>query len=257
MGHRAYLIIRTEAGEGELFEATNQLPFFWLTLLDQAALAHAAPAWDYAHRLWLLDPLEQDNYADIWPAPTNLVVEKPALLQNIAKANRLLQAGYPELLAAYQEFARYLLAHLPGPNDHIHLNLFALSSFTSPAELLQSLHEQLAALDQQQPKKLGRPGPGLAQLTGFLTSATAPGPAYPQLQALRALPRPVLPTADELGAAKRKRVWLPVAGLLLLQASFMGYQQAGLTWLVASLALLGAVATVGGLARLLALLRQA
>jgi hypothetical protein len=121
---------------------------------------------------------------------------------------------------------------------------------------LQSLRNQLAAIDQQQPEKLGRPGPALVQLTGFLTSATAPGPGYPQLQALRALPRPVLPAADQLDAAKRKRARLLAAGVLLLQASFMGYRQEGLTWLVASLALLGAVATVWGMAWLLALLRR-
>jgi hypothetical protein len=101
MGQRAYLISRTEAGESELFEANNVLPFFWVTLLDQSALAHAAPAWDYASRLWLLDSPEQESYADLWPPPTNLVVEKPALTENIARANRLLQAGCPERLAAY------------------------------------------------------------------------------------------------------------------------------------------------------------
>lgn len=256
MGHRAYLISGTEAGEGELFEANNHLPFFWLTLLDQAALAQAAPAWEYASRAWMLDYLEQEKYADIWPRPTNFVVEKPALLENIARANRLLQAHYPELLAAYQEFTRYLLAQLPGEDDHIHLDIFALSDFTSSAELLQSLREQLAAIDQQQPEKLGRPSPDLVQLTGALCGGTAPGPGYPQLETLRALPRPVPPTADQASTAKRKQAWLLAAGLLLLQVSFMEYRQQGFTWLVAGLALLGAGTTAWGVARLLAFLRQ-
>jgi hypothetical protein len=255
MGQRAYLIIRTEAGESELFEANNLLPFFWLTLLDQAALAQAAPDWEYASRVWMLDYLEQEKYADIWPRPTNLVVEKPAVLENIARANRLLQAHYPELLAAYQEFTRYLLAQLPGEDDHIHLDIFALSDFTSAAALLQSLREQLAAIDQQ-PEKLGRPDSELVQLTGFPTSATAPGPAYPQLEALRTLSRPVPPTADQLAKAKRKQARLLAAGLLLLQVSFMAYRQQGLTWLVAGLALLGAGTTAWGIARLLALPRR-
>jgi hypothetical protein len=256
MGHRAYLIIRTEAGESELFEANNLLPFFWLTLLDQAALTQAEPDWEYASRAWMLDYTEQEKYADIWPRPTNLMVEKPALLENIAKAHRLLQASYPELLAAYQEFTRYVLAQVPGEDDHVQLDVFALSSFTSSAELLQSLRDQLAALDQQQPQKLGCLGSDLVQLTGFPSGGTAPGPAYPQLEALRAPPRPVPPAANQLDAAKRKRVWLPVAGLLLLQVSFMGYRHEGLTWLVAGLALLGASATAWGMARLLALLRR-
>jgi len=256
MGHRAYLIIRTAAGESELFEANNLLPFFWLTLLDQAALTQAAPDWEYASRAWMLDYLEQEKYADIWPRPTNFVVEKPALLLNIAKATRLLQAGYPELLAAYQEFTRYLLAQLPGEDDHLHLDIFALSDFTSAAELLQSLREQLAAIDQQLPEKLGRPGLDLAQLTGALSGGPTPGPAYPQLQALRALPRPAPPAADHLDAAKRKRAWLLAAGLLLLQVSYMAYRHEGLTWLVASLALLGAGATVWGVAQVLALVRR-
>ena len=256
MGHRAYLIIRAEASEIELFEANNLLPFFWLTLLDQAALAQAAPDWEYASRAWLLDYLEQEKYADIWPRPTNFVVEKPALFENIARANRLLQAHYPELLAAYQEFTRYLLAHLPGEDDHLHLDIFALSSFTSAAELLQSLREQLAAIDQQQPEKLGRPGLTLGQLTGALSGGNVPGPAYPQLEAMRTLPRPVPPTADQLDAAKRRLAWLPVAGILLLQVSYMGYRHEGLTWLVAGLALLGAGTTAWGVARLLAFLRR-
>jgi hypothetical protein len=249
------LIIRTEAGESELFEANNLLPFFWLTLLDQAALAQAAPDWEYASRAWLLDYLEQEKYADIWPRPTDLVVEKPALLENIARAHRLLQAHYPELLAAYQEFTRYLLAQLPGEDDYLHLDIFALSSFTSPTELLQSLREQLAAIDQPQPEKLGRPGPDLVSLTGFPNaSIAAVGAAYPQLQALLAAPKAV--PAPLPAEAKNKRVWLPVAGLLLLQVSFMGYRQEGFTWLVAGLALLGTGTTAWGMARLLARLRR-
>jgi hypothetical protein len=51
-------------------------------------------------------------------------------------------------------------------------------------------------------------------------------------------------------------LWLPVAGLLLLHGSLWGYQQEGLAWLVVGLALLGGVATVWGMARLLALLRK-
>jgi hypothetical protein len=250
------LIIRAAAGESELFEANNLLPFFWLTLLDQAALTQAEPDWEYASRTWMLDYLEQEKYADIWPRPTNLVVEKPALLENIAQATRLLQASYPELLAAYQEFTRYVLAQLPGEDDQLHLDIFALSSFTSPAELLQSLRKQLAAIAEQQPEKLGRPGLELGQLTGYLAGGPAPGPAYPQLESLRALPRPVPPAADPLDAAKRKRAWLLAAGILLLQVSFMEYRQEGLTWLVAGLALLGAGITAWGMARLLALLRR-
>jgi len=251
------LIIHTEAGESELFEANNHLPFFWLTLLDQATLAQVEPDWEYASRAWMLDYLEQEKYADLWPRPTNLVVEKPALLENIAHASRFLQASYPELRAAYHEFTRYVLAQLPSEDDHLHLDIFALSNFTSSAELLQSLREQLAAIAQQQPEKLGRPGPDLLSLTGFPTTSVADlGAAYPQLQALRAMPRPVPPTTDQSDAAKRKRVWLPVAGLLLLQVSFMGYRHEGLTWLVAGLALLGAGVTAWGTARLLALLRQ-
>ena len=256
MGHRAYLIIRTEVGESELFEANNYLPFFWLTLLDQAALAQAEPDWEYASRAWMLDYLEQEKYADIWPRPTNLVVEKLALLENIANASRLLQASYPELLAAYHEFTHYLLAQLPGEDDHLHLDIFALSSFTSAAELLQSLRGQLAAIAQQQPEKLGHLGADVAQLTGALSGGPAPGPAYPQLQALQALPRPVPPTADQSDAAKRKGAQVLAAGLLLLQVSFMGYRHEGFTWLVTGLALLGAGATAWGMARLLALLRR-
>lgn len=250
------MIIRAEAGEIELFEANNLLPFFWLTLLDPAALAQAEPAWEYASRAWMLNYPEQEEYADLWPRPTNLVVEKPALLENIARATRLLQASYPELLAAYQEFTRYVLAQLPGEDDHLHLDVFALSSFTSSAELLQSLREQLAAIAQQQPEKLGRPGLDLAQLTGFLSGGPAPGPAYPQLAAQRALPPPVPPPAGQVDTAKRKRAWLLAAGILLLQVSFLEYRQQGLTWLVAGLALLGAGTTAWGVARLLALLRK-
>jgi hypothetical protein len=254
MGHRAYLIIRAEAGEMELFEANNALPFFWLTLLDEAALAHAAPAWDYASRLWMLDPLEQDSYTDTWPRPTNLVLEKAALTANIAKAHRLLQACYPALLAAYQEFTHYLLAQLPGPTDQLQLDVFALADFTSPAELLQSLREQIAALDRQQPEKLGHPGLELTQLVGFPVGVTAPAADYPQLQALRASPRPA-PLAVAPKPTQRSAQLL-AAGLLLLYLSWRGYQREGLTGLVAGLALLGGVATAWAIARLRALLRR-
>lgn len=246
MGHRAYLLSCTAAGTDELFEANNLLPFFWLTLLDQSALVPAAPAWDYASRLWMLDPLDQASYADTWPAPTNLVVAKPDLVENIARAQRLLQASYPELLVAYQEFTRYLLAHLPGADDQLHLDVFALSDFSSPAELLQSLREQLAAIEQQRPEQLGQLPPNLAQLVGFPGSAHPPGPAYPLLAGLGAVPRPVAQPTAPLEAVVRRRLWLPVAGVLLLYASFLGYQEVGVTGLVVGVALSGVVATGWG-----------
>jgi hypothetical protein len=254
MGHRAYLLSRTEAGTNELFEANNLLPFFWLTLLDEAALAHAAPAWDYASRIWLLDPLEQESYGDTWPRPTNLVLEKAVLTENIAKAHRLLQACYPILLPAYQEFTRYLLANLPGSTDQLQLDVFALAAFTSPAELLQSLREQVAALDRPQSATLGRPELELVQLVGFPLGTTAPDANYPQLQALRARPRPA-PLAVAAKPTQRSAQLL-AAGLLLLYLSWRGYQRKGLTGLVAGLALLGGVVTVWATTRLRTLLRR-
>ncbi len=256
MGHRVYLLSCSAAGTDELFEANNLLPFFWLTLLDQSALTHAAPAWDYASRLWMLDPPDQASYADTWPAPTTLVVAKPALVENIASAQRLLQASYPELLAAYQEFTRYLLAQLPGSEDHLLLDVFALSDFSSPAELLQSLREQLAAIEHQHLGKLGQLPPNLAQLVGFPGSAHPPGLAYPRLAGLGAVPRPVAQPAAPLEETVRRRLWLPVAGILLLYASYLGYQRVGLTGLVVGVALSGVVATIGGAAWLLKLLRR-
>jgi hypothetical protein len=255
MGQRAYLLIRTATTETELFEANNFLPFFWLTLLNQAALTQVAPSWQYAHNLWQVDSLEQEEYANRRPSPTNLVIPKPELLANSARARHMLQASQPELLTAYEEFSSYLLTQVPGEDDQIHLDIFALTAFTSPSELLQSLGEQLAAFEQQQPEKLDNNGPGLVLLTGFPSSVPAPGPAYPQLEALWASSRP-LPPADPLAKAKNKRVWLPVAGLLLLHISYQGYQHEGVTWLVAGLALLGAIATGWGMARLLALPRK-
>ncbi len=256
MGHRVYLLSCTAAGTHELFEANNLLPFFWLTLLDQSALAHAVPAWDYADRLWMLDPLDQASYADTWPAPTNLVVAKPALIENMAKAQRLLQASYPELLAAYQEFARYLLAHLPGADDQLHLDVFALSDFSSSAELLQILREQLAAIEQQRPAKLGQLPPTLEQLAGFPSGAHPPGPAYPRLAGLGAVPRPVAQPAAPLEEVVRRRLWLPVAGVLLLYASYLGYRQAGLTGVVVGVALAGVAVTGWGAVWLTKLLRR-
>jgi hypothetical protein len=62
---------------------------------------------------------------------------------------------------------------LPGEDDQIHLNVFALSAFTSAAELLQSLRKQLAAFKQQL-EKPGNVGSDLVLLTGFPSAATAP-----------------------------------------------------------------------------------
>lgn len=246
MGHRAYLIIRTETIDNELFEANNILPFFWVTLLDQSALAQVKSDWEYASRVWMLDYMEQEKYGDIWPRPTDLVVEKSALLLNIAKAQRLLQAKYPELLVAYQEFTSYLLAQLPGPDDYIHLDVFALAAFTTPAELLQSLYEQLAAIDQQQPEKLGPLGPELVTLTGFPNAhVAAVGSAYPQLQTLLDTPRAPPPSQV---AKPKDTPWVRIVlGLLLLFASYWSYQQLGPNWLSGALALFGSLSLVGGI----------
>lgn len=259
MGQCAYLIIRTATKEAELFESNNFLPFFWLTLLDQSALAQAAPMWQYASNIWQADNEEQESFTDIWPSPTNLLIEKPALLANSANAHYLLQKSLPELMPAYEEFTSYLLEQLPEADDHIHLDIFALTALTSPAELLQVLRQQLVAIEQQcleELPSLNKVGRDVVQLTGFPT--TELGPSYPQLQtlrnSLRHAPRVAKLSAD--AKAKAKNLWLLVAGILLLYVSFRGYQHEGFTWLVASLALLGGVLAAWKATRLIGLWRN-
>jgi hypothetical protein len=245
MGQYAYLIIRAEAEEKELFDVKNQLPFFWVTLLDQAALTRAEPTWAYAQQVWLNgDEHERETLDDIWPRLTNIHLDQPELLANSAKAQRWLAHYHPALLAAHQDFMRYLLAHLPAKDDHIHLDIYSLAEMGTAGELLASLREQLTAIDQLQPGPLDSLPPDLLSLTGFHSLPPAVAEAYP---GLRQLPATQLRGHEPAPPAKRSwrtTGWAALCGLLLLYASYRGYHQEGLTWLVAGAALTGSGALV-------------
>jgi hypothetical protein len=245
MGQYAYLIIRAEAEEKELFDVKNQLPFFWVTLLDQADLARAEPTWTYAHHVWLNgDENERESLNDIWPRLTNIHLDKPELLANSAKAQRWLAQYHPGLVAAYQDFVRYLLAHLPAEDDHIHLDIYSLAEMGAAGELLASLREQLTAIDQFQPGPLGILPSDLLSLTGFYSLPLAIGEAYPGLRQLPVIqPRAPAPLAK---SNPRNTWWAMLIGLLLLYTSYRGYHKEGFTWLVSGVALAGGVALVAG-----------
>ncbi|GAB3634937.1 hypothetical protein GCM10027422_05270 [Hymenobacter arcticus] len=245
MGQYAYLIIRAEAEEKELFDVKNFLPFFWVTLLDQAALTRAEPTWTYAHHVWLNgDEHERESLDDIWPRLTNIHLDQPELLANGAKAQRWLAYHHPALVAPYQDFVRYLLAHLPAADDHIHLDIYSLADMGPAGELLVSLRDQLTAIDQLQPGPLSSLPPDLLSLTGFASLPLAVGEAYPALRQLPVVPPPVRPPASPAKRSWRTAGWAALFGLLLLYTSYRGYQKEGLTWLVASVALTGGAALV-------------
>ncbi len=247
MGQYAYLIIRAEAEEKELFDVKNLLPFFWVTLLDQAALTYVEPNWVYAHHVWLTgDENERESLDDIWPRLTNIHLDKPELLVNSAKAQRWLQQYHPALVAAYQDFVRYLLAHLPAENDHIHLDIYALAEMQEPDGLLASLREQLTAIDQLQPGPLGSLPPDLLALTGFASLPPAAAEAYPGLRQLPVI-QPRVPALALSAKGGPRNAWrAALIGLLLLFTSYRGYHKEGLTWLVAGVALAGGAALVAG-----------
>jgi hypothetical protein len=243
MGQYAYLIIRAETEEKELLSAKNFLPFFWVTLLDQPALVRAEPTWNYAHYVWLNgDENERETLDDIWPRLTNIHLDKPELLANSAKAQRYLQHYCPGLVAAYQDFIRYLLAHLPAEDDHIHLDIYALAEMQGPSGLLASLREQLTAIDQLQPGSLVNLPSDLLTLTGFASLPPGVGEAYPALRQLPVVPPPVHSPAPPAKNSRRNAWWAAPLGLLLLYTSYRGYHKEGLTWLVASVALAGSAA---------------
>jgi hypothetical protein len=247
MGQYAYLIIRAEAEEKELFDVKNLLPFFWVTLLDQADLARAEPTWTYVQHAWLNgDENEREKLDDIWPRLTNIHLDKPELLANSAKAQRWLAHYHPGLVAAYQDFVRYLVAHLPAEDDHIHLDIYSLAEMGAAGELLASLREQLAAIDQLQPGPLGTLPPDLLSLTGFYSLPPAVGEAYPALRQLPVIQPPVRPPAPSAKGSTRTAWWAALMGLLLLYTSYRGYHTEGLTWLVAGVALAGGVTLLVG-----------
>ncbi|MDJ0364219.1 hypothetical protein QMK33_03585 [Hymenobacter sp. H14-R3] len=249
MGNYTYLIIRTETEQKELLEAKNFLPFFWLTLLDEPALARAEPTWNYAFYVWLNgDEYERETLDDIWPRLTNIHLHKPELLANSAKAQRWLQHYHPALAAAYQDFVRYLLAHLPAEDDHIHLDIYSLAGMQGAEGLLASLREQLTAIDQLHPGPLGSLPPDLLALTGFASLPPAVGEAYPALRQLRAAPPPpARPPTPPAKGSPRTAWWAALIGLMLLYTSYRGYHKEGLSWLVASVALAGGAALVAGI----------
>lgn len=239
MGHRAYLLVCTEGLEAELFEANNFLPFFWLTLLDDDHLIKIAPTWQHAEQA-LLDDEAEAPYDDTWPRPTDIRLTKATLEQNAAKAQAYLLRHLPEQVALYQEFVRYLLAHLPGGNDYLRVDIFALTAFSTSQDLQESLRNQLAAMGQQQALPGGLPSePTL--LTGFVQPPAAIGAEYPALQQLWAQQQRPAPTAQKPKASNSpSRLFYALVGVAsgLLGAGYAVYRSQGLVWWVGGLGLM-------------------
>lgn len=214
MGHRVYLMARTEAEDKELFEANNFLPFFWLTLLDQPALAGCEKWWLEAERLTREDELDYERFSDVWPPLTALSLNPADLHRNTARTRLFLARHFPGLSAAYQEFANCLLAQLPSEDDTVMLDIYALAAFTSALDYHRELAAQVAALDEQQPWRWGEPGPTLPELTGFASEAafTEGYPALRQLRQPSQLERPLPPaTRPAPRAASLKAISPPAA----------------------------------------------
>ena len=182
MGHRVYLIARTEAEDKELFEANNFLPFFWLSLLDQPMLAGCEKWWLEAEQLAQTDELEYERFTEVWPPLTGLVLDRADLHRNTARTRLFLAGHHPEIIAAYEEFTQHLLAQLPGEDDTLLLDIDALAAFTSAQEYHQSLVEQVAALDELNPQPIGELSTELYELQGFGSGSKQPETRYDQLE---------------------------------------------------------------------------
>ncbi len=128
MGNRVYLSKFTNEMSDCIFESNNNLPLFWIFLLDDATLI--------SKRKSLIDCFydEEDNYYNCC-----IILNTQTFEKNIDKAIKYLNNHSTELERRFRDFSSFITK--VKEDSPIELDIIQLANFTTPEEFLDGLIE--------------------------------------------------------------------------------------------------------------------
>lgn len=136
MGNRANLILQKNKSNNKLiFEANNQLPFFWLLLLDLNTIKISESQF--------LDCFESQNEN----CERNFKINKKKIEQNTKISKEYIKKFHPDLTAKFEQFTDYIKNII---SDYvIELDFIEIANFySSPTEFLNEIKKTLLSIEK-------------------------------------------------------------------------------------------------------------
>lgn len=139
MGARVYLMKSSKGAVTDLFEANNEIPFFWYTLLSVESIENVEEEF---RRVWNLDENAYNEYLENGLMTTNIKVSKPEFLENIQNSKEYISKNIPEKLNLFVDFTRYLEQKLEDEGI-LELALFEVADFDGVENFIKKLKREI------------------------------------------------------------------------------------------------------------------
>ncbi|XZF14521.1 hypothetical protein ACTHGU_00140 [Chitinophagaceae bacterium MMS25-I14] len=142
MGHRTYLVKSSDGNAEVLFEANNNIPFFWFFLISGSTIKKAEPEMIKA---FTMPEEEAEAYFEQKGATTVLRLSKNEFLTNALSGKAFIQKHIPAKLQLYNDFVNYLTVKF---NDHdiLELDLIQIANFSDIYLFLKEIKGEVAAI---------------------------------------------------------------------------------------------------------------
>ena len=136
MGNRANLILKKKNSNNKLvLEANNQLPFFWLLILDLNTIEN--------NQERFLNCFESQNVN----CERNFKINKTVLEKNVKTAKEYIKKFHPDLNTKYEHFSEYVINIIS--EDFIEFDFIEITNFySSPNEFLNEIKKTLTSIEE-------------------------------------------------------------------------------------------------------------
>lgn len=129
------------------FEAQNLLPLFWLTLLDKSIVYQLKPKLSFVEHLFPDETRYEQFMSNEKSAPYfELEINAQSFKQNSQNGEQYIAEVYPEKLALYQDFIRFIA--IDGEDESIAINTYDLFDNSAQAVIdyllgeLKNIHDR-------------------------------------------------------------------------------------------------------------------
>ncbi|WP_283635794.1 hypothetical protein [Aquaticitalea lipolytica] len=139
MGNRANLILQKHHSNNKLvLEANNQLPFFWLLMLDLNTIEKSESQF--------LNCFESQNEN----CERNFKINKTVLEKNTKISKEYIKRFHPDLTTKHEQFSEYIKNIIS--DNFIELDFIEISNFySSPTEFLNEIKKTLSSIKEMKP----------------------------------------------------------------------------------------------------------
>lgn len=187
MGNRTALNLVTSEQTRCLFEGNNSLPYFWLLMLDRAAIEIVKPQWQACEAKWNSEDAESEDGEDDEPEggewedegeddmdgeedyPIPIRVTPAQFRERAVRGRTFLMANSPASVALFDDFIRFIDAQLQ-PDSQIEIDIYEISHFyDSLDEFFDMLVEMIEEVENGKTGITDLPceGDGIGDGTGF------------------------------------------------------------------------------------------